>query len=113
MSVQSFTLTGIEASLARHPGRYHEFVRVPALSAGCYRLAVGETDPQTPHLEDELYYVLRGHATFHSGSETVPVGPGSILFVPARLPHGFQDITEALEVLVVFAPAESAGGGGC
>jgi len=39
---------------------YREFLRVPTMSAGLYVLAAGATDPQKPHHEDEMYYVLRG-----------------------------------------------------
>jgi hypothetical protein len=31
-----------------------------------------------------------------------------VLFVPARMEHRFLDIREALEVLVVFGPAEGS-----
>jgi mannose-6-phosphate isomerase-like protein (cupin superfamily) len=31
-------------------------------SAGIYRLMAGEADEQTPHHEDEIYYVLSGRA---------------------------------------------------
>ena len=34
-----------------------EFLRVPALSMGIYVLPAGGEDPQTPHTEDEVYYV--------------------------------------------------------
>ncbi len=30
------------------------------MSAGIYVLPSGGTDPQNPHKEDELYYVVRG-----------------------------------------------------
>jgi hypothetical protein len=30
-----------------------------------------------------------------------------MIFVPANIEHGFFDISEELEVLVMFAPAES------
>src|ERR1035437_4407849 len=39
---------------------YLEFLRVPAMSAGVYVLPKGGTDPQKPHREDEMYYVVRG-----------------------------------------------------
>ena len=39
---------------------YLEFLRVPAMSAGTYVLSTGSTDPQSPHKEDEMYYVVRG-----------------------------------------------------
>jgi mannose-6-phosphate isomerase-like protein (cupin superfamily) len=42
--------------------RYLEFLRIPAMSAGLYVLAAGEKDPQSPHREDEMYYVVRGRS---------------------------------------------------
>ena len=86
--------------------RYLEFLRVPALSAGVYVLAKGAADPQKPHHEDELYYVVRGRARMEIENEHSEVRAGSIIFVEAERPHRFVDIAEELEVLVFFAPAE-------
>jgi mannose-6-phosphate isomerase-like protein (cupin superfamily) len=85
---------------------YFEFLRVPAMSAGVYVLAKGGTDPQKPHLEDEMYFVVRGHARMQIGSDHVEVRAGSVIFVEAKLEHRFYAIVEELEVLVFFAPAE-------
>src|SRR6185295_5647541 len=52
---------------------YHEFLRVPDLSAGIYVLEAGGTDPQSPHTEDELYYVIAGRSMVTVGDETRPV----------------------------------------
>jgi mannose-6-phosphate isomerase-like protein (cupin superfamily) len=87
--------------------RYHEFLRIPAMSAGLYALAAGDEDKQSPHHEDELYYVVRGRAKFRIGERVVDVAPGDTLFVAAHVGHKFFDITEDLEVLVFFAPAET------
>ena len=73
---------------------YHEFLRVPDLSAGIYVLEAGGTDPQSPHTEDELYYVVAGRAVVTVGSETRPVVPGSLVFVAAGVPHRFHDIAQ-------------------
>jgi mannose-6-phosphate isomerase-like protein (cupin superfamily) len=89
------------------PTGYHEFLRVPAMSLGIYVLAAGATDRQTAHLEDEAYHVLRGQARFRLGGKDHEVGPGELLFVPARAEHRFHSIEEELAALVVFAPAES------
>jgi len=85
---------------------YHEFLRVPDLSAGLYVLEAGATDPQSPHTEDELYYVVAGRAKVTVGGETRPVAPGSLVFVAATVHHTFHDIAERLELLVMFGPAE-------
>jgi mannose-6-phosphate isomerase-like protein (cupin superfamily) len=85
---------------------YQEFLRSRDLSVGVYRLDAGNDDLQEPHAEDELYYVLAGRARFTAGDKTVDVTRGLCLFVSAGEPHRFHDIVEALEVLVVFGPAE-------
>ena len=41
------------------------------------------------------------------GPEDEAVGPGSIIFVEAKVVHRFYDIQEELAALVFFAPAES------
>lgn len=97
------------AQARREAGRaYLEFLRVPALSAGLYELPAGSIDPQQPHAEDEVYYVIRGRARMSIGTEDSAVEPGSILYVPAGVEHRFHAITEDLALLVLFAPAESS-----
>ena len=86
---------------------YLEFLRVSSLSAGVYVLAAGGTDPQKPHHEDEMYYVVRGRARMRISGEDQAVAHGSIIFVPASVQHSFYEIAEELVVLVFFAPAES------
>jgi mannose-6-phosphate isomerase-like protein (cupin superfamily) len=87
---------------------YTEFLRKNDFSAGLYRLPSYGVDHQQPHTEDEIYFVVSGRAHFSSGNHDTAVAPGDILFVPAKEPHRFHQITEDLEVLVFFAPAEGA-----
>ncbi len=86
---------------------YYEFLRVPNLSVGIYQLPAAGRDPQQPHAEDEVYFVLAGRAVLRVGEEDRPVQPGSILYVPALLEPAFHSVVEPLTVLVFFAPAES------
>lgn len=88
---------------------YHEFLRRTSMSAGLYVLPAGGTDPQKPHHEDELYYVVRGRGRFRAGDQDSEVSAGNVLFVAAEVEHRFYDITEELAVLVFFAPAETEG----
>lgn len=104
--MQAYSLAG-EIAAREHSGRlYHEFLRAPALSAGVYQLAAGADDPQQPHTEDELYYVVAGRARIRVGDEDAPVEAGSLVFVAANVEHRFHTIAEDLTVLVLFAPAE-------
>jgi mannose-6-phosphate isomerase-like protein (cupin superfamily) len=93
------------AKAASQPWR--EFLRVATMSAGVYVLPAGANDRQTPHAEDEVYYVVRGRGRFHHGSVDSEAKPGDVIFVPARVPHRFHSITEELVLLVVFAPPET------
>jgi len=43
------------------------------------------------------------------GREDEPEGPGRMVFVATEQGHRFHSIPEALESLVLFAPAEPAG----
>jgi mannose-6-phosphate isomerase-like protein (cupin superfamily) len=80
-----------------------EFLRVASLRTGVYVLPAGSWDSQTPHEEDEVYHVLAGRATFQAGDSRWTVGPGAVIFVPARQEHRFTEIVEELTVLVFFA----------
>jgi mannose-6-phosphate isomerase-like protein (cupin superfamily) len=86
---------------------YLEFLRSPAMSVGLYVLDEGAADGQSPHREDEVYVVLAGRSRFTAAQETRDVVPGDTIFVAAGVPHKFHDITERLELIVVFAPPET------
>ena len=86
-------------------------MRSEALSAGVYRIGAGGVDDQSPHREDEVYVVTAGSAVLDVDGARTPVGPGAVAYVPRGAPHRFVDISEDLEVQVVFAPPESDGSG--
>jgi mannose-6-phosphate isomerase-like protein (cupin superfamily) len=100
-------LVSLAADRARRGDAYLEFLRVAAMSAGLYVLPAGGVDAQTPHGQDELYYVVRGKARMRAGAEDRPLDAGTVVFVAAHVEHRFYDIQEELMVLVLFAPAES------
>ncbi len=85
-----------------------EQLRVADLSVGSYSIPRGGLDDQEPHTEDEIYVVTAGRAMLQASGDSVPVGPGSVIYVAAGEVHRFTDITEDLAAVVVFAPAEGA-----
>lgn len=87
---------------------YLEFLKVPDLSMGLYILPAGGTDPQSPHTEDEVYYVVSGKAKIKVADEDGDVQAGSIVYVEKNVEHRFHSIEEELTVIVFFAPAEYA-----
>lgn len=70
--MDAWEYTDVEAARVAAGKPYHEFLRVPDLSAGIYALEAGAADPQSPHTEDELYYVIsgRGVVTFGTGDSS-------------------------------------------
>jgi mannose-6-phosphate isomerase-like protein (cupin superfamily) len=101
--------------VARHTASdklYLEFLKVPDLSVGLYVLPAGGTDPQSPHTEDEVYYVVSGRAKIRVAGEDCAVQAGSIVYVARNAEHRFHSIEEELKVLVFFAPAEYSLKGG-
>lgn len=101
--------------LSKSDKPYLEFLRVPSLSVGIYVLEAGATDNQTPHHEDEVYYVAGGRAKMQTEVDGVEksfeVDPGTIIFIPARMNHCFTDIIQRLDVLVFFASAAASSAG--
>ena len=104
--MEAFELSQLVDERSRSGCLYLEFLRRPALSVGVYQLPAQGTDPQSPHTEDEVYYVVSGKAMVRVGAEDRSVGPGSIVYVAANIEHRFHAIEEDLIVLVFFAPAE-------
>lgn len=68
------------------------------------------TDPQTPHTQDELYFIQVGSATFTLNGVAARCTAGDALFVPAGAEHRFTDISGDFTTWVVFwGPAGGEG----
>lgn len=80
-----------------------DFIKVRHLEAGVLRLYPGEEDTQTPHDADELYFVVEGDGFISLGKQSRAVKRGSVLFVPAQMPHQFYGNRDTLVVLYMFA----------
>jgi mannose-6-phosphate isomerase-like protein (cupin superfamily) len=102
---QSFGIDQLREQREKSGNAYLPFLKVPSMRMGVYALAAGADDKQSPHDEDEVYYVLRGRGTLRVESEEHPVQPGSLVFVAAHAAHKFHSITEPLELLVFFSSA--------
>ena len=104
--MQAFELAQLISQRKSSDKLYLEFLKVPDLSMGIYILPAGGTDPQSPHTEDEIYYVVSGAAKIKVANEDRDVQAGSIVYVAKNVEHRFHSIKEELTVIVFFAPAE-------
>ncbi len=104
--MQAFELPQLISQREASNKLYLEFLKVPDLSMGLYVLPAGGTDPQSPHTEDEVYYVIKGKAKIKVADEDRLVQAGSLIYVAKNVEHRFHSIEEEVTVLVFFAPAE-------
>jgi mannose-6-phosphate isomerase-like protein (cupin superfamily) len=104
--MQAYDLSHLVSEREASSKLYLEFLKVPDLSMGLYVLPAGGKDPQSPHTEDEVYYVVSGRAKIMVADEDRDVQAGSIVYVAKNVAHHFHSIEEELTVLVFFAPAE-------
>jgi mannose-6-phosphate isomerase-like protein (cupin superfamily) len=104
--MQAYELAQLMQQRAVSNKLYLEFLKVPDLSMGLYVLPTGGVDPQSPHTEDEVYYVVSGQAQIKVAGEDRAVQAGSIVYVAKNAEHRFHSIEEELTVIVFFAPAE-------
>ena len=53
---------------------------------------------------DELFYVIEGEGTWFCGGREFEAGPGSLVWLPRTLPHGFELHTPAVKMLALCVP---------
>ena len=98
-----FDLSYLKKTLGGDPVEYLEFLKVPSMSCGIYRLEAGSKDMQGAHDEDEIYFVVEGKARLKTGNKEHIVSPGAVLYVSAGEEHCFFEIEEDRILLVFFA----------
>jgi mannose-6-phosphate isomerase-like protein (cupin superfamily) len=59
-------------------------------------------DPQTPHAQDELYFIQSGSGVFELAGERHRFGAGDCFFVAAGVEHRFASFTPDFSTWVVF-----------
>lgn len=59
-------------------------------------------DPQAPHEQDELYFILSGTGELLIGDKRHRVEPGAAFFVPAGADHRFENFSADFSTWVVF-----------
>ena len=107
---QVFEIADLMAQQKEQGGFWYEFLRSPKLYCGLYVLPAGTKDPQEPHADDEVYYVVEGNGVIQVNGEDMPLKVGSVVFVAADAQHHFHSITEDLTLLIFFEASGSSAG---
>lgn len=91
-------LTRLRASNAQLP-----FLRALAHGSMSVELyAPRGADEQSPHKQDELYFIHAGSGTLVIAGERHVFAAGACFFVPAGVEHRFVDFSEDFSTWVVF-----------
>jgi len=62
------------------------------------------------HREDELFYLIDGELEMRIGERTIKAKPGTTLYAPRDIPHGFQvGPKEPVHYLILYTPAGFEG----
>lgn len=59
-------------------------------------------DYQTPHDEDEFYFIIRGSGVLIIGGEANTFAAGDAFFIPAKVPHYFKNFSDDFATWVVL-----------
>jgi len=102
-------VTSDATSLAKDPSPvsnvFRRFIKFPSVTGGAYLLPLKHGGDLTQtHQVDELNVVISGTGVLSVGSDELPYGPGSLIFVPARVGHAFHDLGSD-SVVLIFWPA--------
>ena len=100
----AFEYAEVSQEQAQSANPYLQFINEGTMSLGLYALTASSTATQSPHAENEIYYVVAGRGAIVVAGERRPVQPGSIVFVAKEVEHRFVDIAEDLSIVVFFAP---------
>lgn len=94
----------LEEAQARIPGPAGERA-VAVLRRGPLDVALSmrpRPAAQTPHAQDELYFIIRGRGFLLHDGKRDAFQAGDLLFVAAGIEHQFEDTTEDLALWRVF-----------
>jgi quercetin dioxygenase-like cupin family protein len=68
----------------------------------------GQAQPVHAHAgADKFYFVVSGKARMTVGGDTQLVGPGSLVWAPADVPHGVVETVERTVMVIAIAPPPS------
>lgn len=72
-----------------------------------HRVPPGYAPPTHVHdNSDEIFYIIEGHFDVHCGEQQWQAGPGSLVFLPRQVPHGFTVSGDGpARTLLINAPA--------
>jgi mannose-6-phosphate isomerase-like protein (cupin superfamily) len=104
MDAQIWDASRVVERIDKTQQQFQRVLERSGLAVGVLRVQPGGVDTQGAHDEDEVYAVVRGTGLLRLKDRDHPVGPGTVVFVPAGMPHRFHSNPELLTVAYVLVP---------
>ena len=86
---------------------FSTFIDKASLAAGVLLLEPGDEDTQTPHENDEIYFILSGDGFLKIKNKDYEISKNKLFFVAKNVKHFFHGNTEELKVLYFFGGSDS------
>src|SRR4051794_41939600 len=112
-SYLTFGLDQLQQKYAAAQSPYNEFLRRRGMSVGLYNLPVGAEDKQTPHMADEVYFVVAGGGRARGGGGGSGGKAGGLFSGGPGGGPPFSDVTREPQTIGGFAPPDPPHEGGC
>ncbi|HJU13117.1 MAG TPA: cupin domain-containing protein [Candidatus Nitrosotalea sp.] len=93
--------------IAKGRSYFYTFLNRENIAAGILRLGPGEEDTQTPHHNDEVYYVVKGTGFLNVEGKDIVVYPGISCFITKNQKHYFHGNKDELVVVYFFSGPDS------
>jgi mannose-6-phosphate isomerase-like protein (cupin superfamily) len=81
---------------------FFDVLDTPTMAVGIINLKKDQEDTQQPHTSDEIYYVISGRGTIEIDGIKNEVNPGKIIYIPKKISHSFNAISDELIVLYIL-----------
>ncbi|HET9744837.1 MAG TPA: cupin domain-containing protein [Chitinophagaceae bacterium] len=85
-----------------HQGEYPFAVMMKHGTMTIEYFAPQEVDEQTPHKQDEIYVIIKGHGTLYRDGKRISCKKNDVLFVPAGMEHYFENFSDDFATWVIF-----------
>jgi mannose-6-phosphate isomerase-like protein (cupin superfamily) len=94
------TIEKAKEALATMPEPFVQLLKEKRMSVEYF--APEGTDAQLPHTQDELYIIASGESQLIRDSEKINCKTGDVIFVPAGMPHRFENFSADFATWVIF-----------
>lgn len=85
---------------------FHTFINRESLAAGILVLQSGQKDPQEPHENDEVYFILKGDGFLKINKKDYSVSKNKLYFVAKNTDHFFHGNKTEIVALYFFGGSD-------